>query len=281
MVTSSLGFGHIGLGVALVCAVVYLVTLARTLRVERKNIRTCGYVAPRPTLAATLRVKNIFKWLIWLQVGKVRITGAENVDKVDGPKILSANHPHWADVGIMPLLVKGTGRYMAHGRVMSFAWGLPGVMLSRAGVFVANDDIRDSGKRTRAAATEMLGNGETMVIMPEGLTNFSPEVQPFREGTVKIARGAALKLGKPVHIVPSYLRYGKYPGIWLSKLDRAVQYFVVLLLFPLYRRKAHLVVGEPWSTADMVCPQTGRQLTDAEASEVLRQKIIALDPVRV
>lgn len=268
------------LGITAVSLFLRLVFLIRALKPERDKIKTCGYIAPRPTMEATQQVKRVFKHLLNLQVGKVHIEGQENIDKVDGPKIISANHPHWADVAIMPLLVKETGRFMAHGRVMTFAWGLPGLWLSKAGVFVANDEIRDGGARTREAAVQMLMGGETMVIMPEGLTNFSPEVQPFKEGTVKIAREAARRSGKPVYLVPSYLRYGKYPGAWLSRLDRAVQYFVVLLLFPLYRRQARLVVGKAWSTDEMV-DSTGRPLTDEEATKIFRDKVVALDPGKV
>lgn len=269
-----------GVGVLFLMLVLVLAWKIRALKPERDKVKTCGYIAPKPSLATTLRVKRVFGYLISLQVGKVHIQGEENIAAVKGAKILSANHPHWADVGIMPLLVEGTGRFMAHGRVMTSFWGLLGVWLSKAGVFAANDEIRDGGARTREAATQMLVGGETVVIMPEGLTNFSPEVAEFKPGTVKIAREAARRLGKPVHIVPAYIRYGKYPGGWLATLDRAIQYFVVFLLFPLYRRQARVVVGKAVSTDDLVDAQ-GRPLSDEDASELLRQRVIALDPGKV
>ncbi|HMY56154.1 MAG TPA: hypothetical protein PK671_24515, partial [Candidatus Obscuribacter sp.] len=63
-------------------------------------------------------------------------------------------------------------------------------------------------------------------------------------------------------------------------LDRAIQYFVVFLLFPLYRRQARVVVGKAVSTDDLVDAQ-GRPLSDEDASELLRQRVIALDPGKV
>lgn len=272
----------VGLSVLIAISVlsVMFALKVRALKPERDKVKTCGYIAPKPSLETTLKVKRLFSYLIALQVGKVHIEGKENIDAVTGPKILSGNHPHWADVGLMPLLVDGTGRFMAHGRVMTFFWGLLGVWLSKAGVFAANDEIRDGGARTREAATKMLEGGETLVIMPEGLTNFSPEVAPFKPGTVKIAREAARRMGQPVYLVPVYIRYGKYPGAWLAKLDRALQYFVVFLLFPFYRRGARVVVGKAISTAELV-DSKGRELSDEEASELFRQRIVALDPGKV
>lgn len=266
---------------ALTVAVGALALKIRSLKSERVNVSTCGYVAPTPTLKHTNQVKKFLNFLLWIQVGKVKVNGKEHVDAVSGPKILIANHPHWADIGVMPHLVDGTGRYMAHGRVMSACWGMLGVWLSKAGVFVANDSIRDGGARTREAATQFLVRGETLTILPEGLTNFSPHVEEFRTGTVKIAREAAKRLGKPVALVPSYIRYGKYPGGWLAKLDRAIQFFTVFALFPLYRRHASLTVGKAITTDDLVDQKTGAPLSDEAASEYLRQIVIALDPGKV
>ena len=272
-----------GLGALLVVLSVSALAFAlkaRSLKKERILVSTCGYVAPKPTEKATNQVRRIFNFLLWIQVGKVTFEGQENVDAVAGGKILCANHAHWADVGIMPRLVKSTGRFMAHYRVMTALWGMLGVWLSRAGVFVANDNIKDGGARTREASTKMLMDGETMVIFPEGLTNFSPNVDEFKTGTVRIAREAAKRMGKPVHIVPAFIRYGKYPTAWLAKLDRAVQYFVVFFLFPIYRRKARVVVGKPISTDDFV-DAAGNPLSDEAASEFLRQKVVELDPGKV
>ncbi|MBK7750618.1 MAG: hypothetical protein IPI39_25615 [Candidatus Obscuribacter sp.] len=159
---------------------------------ERDKIKTCGYVAPRPTMEPPAGSNGSSNTCSNLQVGKVHIEGQENIDKVDGPRSSPVQSP--------PL--------------------------------------------------------------------------------VKIAREAARRSGKPVYLVPSYLRYGKYPGAWLSSLDRAVQYFVVLLLFPLYRRQARLVVGKAWSTDEMV-DSTGQPLTDEEATKIFRDKVVALDPGKV
>jgi 1-acyl-sn-glycerol-3-phosphate acyltransferase len=263
------------------CIWATLSVLKAKYRDEIKNVTTCGYVAPAPSLSQTAGLLKFSRRLTNIQVGEITYKGRHNLDNLRGPRIISANHPHWADAAIMPQLIQAPCRYMAHGRVMSALGGLLGVYLSKKGVFAANDGIYDGGVRTRAAAVEMITNNENIVILPEGLTNFSPKMGPVKNGTVIIARTAAAKIGKPVSILPCYIRYGKYPGAWLSRFDRQTQFFMVLLAFPIFRRKAVVVVGEPISTDEFtVATATGerRPMTDDEASALLKQRIESLDP---
>jgi 1-acyl-sn-glycerol-3-phosphate acyltransferase len=255
----------------------YLVAKQRH-KAKIKLVTTCGYVAPRPSLDATGRLLKIVRRLTNIQVGPIKFVGRENYDSLRGPRIVTANHPHWADAAIMPQLVLAPARYMAHGRVMQFFGGLLGVYVSKFGVFAANDSIRDGGVRTRAAATEMLVKGETLVILPEGLTNFSPTMAAFKNGTVIIARNAAEKLGKPVNLVPTYIRYGRYPGPWLARFDRAVQFFMVFFGFPFFRRGATMVIGKPINTDELYKKPDGTLRTDDEATAILKSRIQILDP---
>lgn len=257
---------------------IYLACKRAQYKDQIKQVTTCGYVAPRPTLAATGKLVKIVRFLTNIQVGKVKFVNRENYDSLRGPRIVSANHPHWADAAIMPQLVLAPARYMAHGRVMRSLGGLLGVYVSKFGVFASNDSIKDGGVRTRAAAVEMLVNGENLVIFPEGLTNFSPTMDNFRNGTVIIARNAAEKLGKPVYVVPSYIRYGRYPGPWLARFDRALQFFMVFVGFPLFRRGATVVVGNPISTTELYVKTDGSLRSDDEATAFLKSRIAVLDP---
>jgi len=259
-------------------ALAYITYKRKSLKGAIKNVTTCGYVAPKPSLKDTGKLLSFSRVLTNIQVGKIVYIGREKLESLRGPRIISANHPHWADAAIMPQLVLGPARYMAHGRVMQFFGGLLGVYLSKRGAYAANDDIKDGGTRTRAGAVEMLTNKETLVIFPEGLTNFSPEMGQLKNGVVIIAKTAAAKLGKPVYVVPSYIRYGKYPGPWLAKFDRALQFFMVFLAFPIFRRGAVVVVGEPISTDELYTKSDGTLRSDDEATELLKTRIDVLDP---
>lgn len=267
--------------VTLLSSFFYLRAKYNALKPALKQVATCGYVAPRPSEKHVRSLKKISKRLTDIQVGEIFYEGLENIRSVTGPRIVACNHPHWADAAILPQIIDGPARFMAHGRVMTSGWGLLGLFLSRRGAFAANDDIRDGGARTREAAVQIIMGGETLGIAPEGLTNFSPVPDIFKAGTVRIAREVAKRTGKAVHIVPVYIRYGRYPGPWLSKFDRALQFKLVFIGFPLFRRKARVVAGTPISTDDLVDKSTGLPLSDEAASAYLREKVIALDPGKV
>jgi 1-acyl-sn-glycerol-3-phosphate acyltransferase len=271
---------HSPLAIAL-CIGLFAVTAGilryRSLRGAIKNATTCGYVAPPPTAAAVKSLNRVARFFTFIQVGKIRYEGLENLHNCPGPSIYSANHPHYIDPLIASRVVNRPARYMAHGRVMQSLGGLLGVYLSRRGVFAAHDQIKDQGARTREAAVQILIAGQQLVVFPEGLTNFSPAVDDLRPGACKIVREAALRLGKPVYIVPGYTRYGKYPGQWLAKLDRPIQYFTVLFGFPFFRRGAVVTVGKPISASELYGP-TLNERSDEEAMALLKQRIESLDP---
>ena len=262
------------------CAGLFGYLKYRSLRGHIKEATTCGYVAPPPTAKAVASLNRWARFFIFIQVGKIRYVGLENLHNVPGPSIYSANHPHYIDPLIASQTVNKPVRYMAHGRVMHSLGGLLGVYLSKRGVFAAQDDIKDGGVRTREAATQMLVSGQHLVVFPEGLTNFSPSVDDLRPGAVKIIREAARRLGKPVYIVPGYTRYGKYPTAWLATWDRPIQYFMVLFGFPFFRRGAVVTIGKPISAAELYGP-TLNERTDEEAMALLKQRIESLDPGHV
>ncbi|MBS1991773.1 MAG: 1-acyl-sn-glycerol-3-phosphate acyltransferase [Cyanobacteria bacterium SZAS LIN-2] len=251
----------------------------RSMRGRIKDVTTCGYVAPPPTPEAVRSLNRVARFFIGIQVGKVKYVGLENLHNLTEPNIVSANHPHWIDPLIISQALNRPARYMAHGRVMQSLGGLLGVYLSKRGVFAAQDNIKDGGVRTREAATQMLVSGQQMVIFPEGLTNFSPSIDDLRPGAVKIAREAAIRLGKPVYIVPAYTRYGKYPGKWLARFDRAVQFFMVFFGFAFYRRGAVCNIGKPISTTELYGP-TLTERSDNEAMALLKARLESLDPAR-
>lgn len=239
------------------------------------KISVCGYLPDPPTRRATRNMNRFMRVLTFIQVGKLNVLGRENLDKPDGPYVFSSNHPHYIDAAIVPLILDGRpARYMAHREVMRFGFGLGALMCGPAGAFVSQDGIKDGGVRARAAGVKVLKSGQTLVALPEGLTNFSPTMLPLKEGAVRMTQEAARELGRPTYIVPAYIRYGRYPGPWIQKYTRPVQYLLVFLGFLWYRRGAKVVIGKPISTAEMPADP-------AEATLLLRRRIEELDPGRV
>lgn len=258
-------------------ALLYKLYLKPRLKAAREYIKlvsTAGYIGPEPTPRAVRNLVRVMRFLTFLQVGRVKVIGAENLDKPDGPWMFSANHPHWVDAAIIPMVLNRPARYMAHETVFQAGFGLGALLCAPAGAFVAHDSIRDNGVRARAASVKVLTSGQTLVLLPEGLTNFEPTMLPLKDGAVRILKEAARQLGKTTYIVPAYTRYGKYPGAWIQKYRRPIQYLLVFLMLAWYRRGATMVIGKPIASTEL--PDD-----DAAATELLRQRIMELDPGKV
>jgi len=240
------------------------------LREYIRKVQTCGYLAPPPTPRAVLRLQRLAKTLMFIQVGKLKIVGRENLDKVPGPYIVAPNHPHWADTAALPILMNGPARYMAARGVFTFLGGLGGALVGPMGAFCA-DLTKGKGGPAKDAAVEVLTSGQRLVMFPEGWAYLDGKLGAFKKGAVRIAREAADRMKSPTYIVPVNLRYGRYPGSWITKLPPPVEYFLVFALFIFFRRGLTITVGKPIAIADF-------KGDDAAATEQLKQAIIALDP---
>lgn len=235
-----------------------------------QKVQTCGYLAPPPSWKGVRRLQRLAKALIFIQVGKVKIIGQENLSAVPGPYIVTPNHPHWADTAALPILMNGPARYMAARGVFTFAGGLGGLLVGPMGAFCA-DLTKGKGGPAKDAAVEVLTSGQRLVMFPEGWAYLDGRLGEFKKGAIRIAREAAVKLKKPTYVVPVNLRYGKYPGKWITKLPPPLEYFLVFMLFFMFRRGLTMVVGKPVAIDQF-------STDDAAATEQLKKMIVALDP---
>lgn len=235
-----------------------------------EKLSTCGYLAPAPTPRAVAWLQKWAKFLAFVQVGKIKIIGRENLEGVKGPHMVTPNHPHWADVAVLPILMNGPARYMAARGVFTFLRGLGALLVGPVGAFCA-DLTKGKGGPARIAAVKVLTSFQRLVMFPEGWAYLDGVMGEFKKGAIRIAREAAHELGQEVYIIPVFLRYGKYPGSWIRKLPPPVEYGLVFLLSPFFRRGLTMVVGKPVPISEFAAD-------DAAATEQLKQMIIALDP---
>jgi 1-acyl-sn-glycerol-3-phosphate acyltransferase len=214
---------------------------------------------------------SLLRILTFIQVGKVRVIGRENLNAVDGAVIVCPNHPHYIDGAIFPILMEKESRYMADEDVLRFGFGLGALTLVPVGAFPARDEGPDSNLRTFAAGAKFLASGFSLLIFPEGHTNFNLKMQPVKRGAVQIAKLASTTLGKPVYIIPAFIRYGRYFPMWIQRIKPPLQYLIVLLAFFYFRRGATVVIGKPISSTEFPS-------SDNEACNFLGDRIVALDP---
>jgi 1-acyl-sn-glycerol-3-phosphate acyltransferase len=237
-------------------------------RAYMRNMSTCGYLPPPPSLRGTRFLVGLSRFLTFIQVGKMRMIGRENLN-ISGPFVVAPNHPHYIDPAVIALALNRPARYMAARGVMTVGGGLGGLIAGPCGGFAA-DLTPGKGGPARESAVRLLVNGEILVMFPEGWAYLDGKLGPFKKGAVRIARSASKALSKPVPIIPVHLRYGKYPGSWIRKLPPPVEYLFVFMTSWYYRRGVTAVFGKPINPLDLPAD-------DCAATEVLVSKVTALD----
>ncbi len=175
-----------------------------------------------------------------------------------------------SDVVVMPVVMnKRKVRVMATSGVMSCFGGMGGLVFGPLGVFAVNID-RGRGGPARLSAINVLVSGQALLMFPEGWTYLDGKTGPFKKGAVNIARTAAEEMGKETYILPVHMRYGKYPGAWILKLPIRMQYLLLFVGFPFFRRGVKVVIGKAIASSSL--PQS-----DIDATELLRNAVLALD----
>lgn len=235
-----------------------------------EQFTVCGALPPRPTRRALRRFKRILRVIAFMYIGKLRFEGLEHVH-APGPKVITPNHGSFADLAIV-LAFREAVRAMAAQGVFAFGKGLGALLFGPIGAFpVALTP--GSGRPAFDTAVKVVASGQSLLIFPEGWAYMDGRIGPFKKGAVRIARAASIERGEPVLLVPTYMRYGRYPGKWILRFAPPIQYLLAFLLFPVYRRGLTVVFGEPIDATTL-------PLDDAAATQTLRQAVLAADPLK-
>ncbi|HSE43025.1 MAG TPA: lysophospholipid acyltransferase family protein [Acidobacteriota bacterium] len=216
-------------------------------------------------------MRFLFRILAFIQVGKVRVIGIENLQRVKAPVIVCPNHPHYADGLIFPNLMERQGRYMVDEDVLAFGFGLGALLFIPVGAFPARDGRPNSKIRTCEAGLKFLSAGFPLLIFPEGHTSFDQKLQSLKSGAIEITKLASELLQTSVFIVPAYIRYGKSFPLWIQRTKPPLQYLLVLLGSFYFRGGATVVFGTPIGASEFPSSQK-------EACQFLAKRIETLDP---
>jgi 1-acyl-sn-glycerol-3-phosphate acyltransferase len=236
-----------------------------------QKYQECGVLGPPPDDDTQRKILKVSRWLVHAFVGKLEVSGNEKLANLPGPFIVIYNHGSMLDVAIAPLVLNRKARYPCAQGVMQAFGGAVGGWFGSWGAFCVD---LDNGAAALKASIKVLSSGDeanVISLFPEAWTHMDGVVRKFKSGTVRMAKEAAQILGKPVYIVPGYMRYGRYLGTWMTRLPIPIQWLTPILGFAWYRRGCRVVIGEPISSADL--PDDPHQ-----ATELLRSRVIALDP---
>ena len=241
----------------------------RNVRTRIETICTCGHVPDPPTERAVRVLRRVARALVWFQIGRIEVSGVENLD-CGAPKLITPTHGHYLDPFVLALVVPERVRTMTASGLLKAGGGLASLILARWGAFCTDLDA-GKGAPALTAAVRILASGQTLMMFPEGWANMDGKVRDFKKGAVSVARMAAAKAGRPVSIVPVHMRYGTYPGSWITKLPPELQYLTVAAGVFFFRRGVRVVFGKPLLSSEL--PRRS-----ALATEELRSAVLALNP---
>lgn len=248
-----------------------LIPALRHALAEGRRLKECGVLGPVPSDKAHSIMMRVCRVFIYLFVGKLEVQGAEKLANMPAPFLLAFNHGSMSDVAIAPMVLNRKARYPAAQGVMKAAGGLIAYWFSRWGAFSVDLDNGHAAFEASVNALCSQDGANIEVIFPEAWTNMDGAVGRMKTGTVRIAGEVSARLGKPCLIVPGYIRYGRYLGSWMTRLPIPVQWLTPLIFAPYFRRGARVVIGEPIQVSELPADPK-------EATEILKQKIMALDP---
>jgi fatty-acyl-CoA synthase len=122
---------------------------------------------------------------------RLRLQGLEHL-RGPGPWVLVANHVSYVDsvvaLAALPLELRAVAKQEVA------RWPLVGTALRKAGHLLADRSDASRGVEVTASATELLRQGTSLLVFPEGTRARGPALLPFRLGAFK----AAVDTGYPV-----------------------------------------------------------------------------------
>ena len=229
-----------------------------------RQVSTSGYLSAPPSDRAIGLATLICAVVVFLWVGKVKVKGLENLDLAAVPLLLTPNHSHGGDPFVLPFVLRRRMRYMAGAGFMRVL----GLLAGRMGAY-SIDVTNRGGLAAIEASVQLLTSNQSICMFPEGELYWPPG--PFKTGAVRIAAEASKRLGKPITIVPVFLRYGRYPGKWVHGMPDYARYTMPLFNPFWYRRGVTVVFGKPFSFTEL--PANPRL-----AAIELKRRVSQLDP---
>lgn len=161
----------------------------------------------------------IFRIVLKCAGAHLTVKGVENVPK-DRAVLYAANHRGYADVAIGYATVPTLTGFIAKKEIKKIV-GLSWWMSNMNCLFLDRTDMRN-GMQTILGAIELVKQGYSIFVMPEGTRNHTDSLLPFRDGSFKIAEKSGCPI-IPVAITNSDGIYELHRP-WVRAADVSIHY---------------------------------------------------------
>ena len=202
-----------------------------------------GFWPPKPSGFWNAMLGPLRRYYLgsFYKISSVTVRGEENLKAIrpgDGA-LLAPNHSNDADPHVMMDVGHRSHRqlyFMAAWQVFLAHKGIDGWVMQRFGAFSVDREGCD--RRAIRQATELLTNGQWLVVFPEGeIYHTNERLTPLREGVAFMTITAQRDLekagnGKAIWVVPTRIAY-KYDQNITRQLDEAVTAMERRFLLPM------------------------------------------------
>lgn len=193
-------------------------------------------------------VRISFKIILWLAGTKVTAKGLENIPR-DKPVLFVSNHRSLADIPVAYTTLPVNAGFIAK-KEMENIPGLSWWMRLLNCQFIDRENIKE-GLKTILKGIELIQNGYSMFIAPEGTRSKTEDMLPFKEGSLKMAE----KTGCP--IIP----------VAISNSDAVFE-----KQFPRVKR-AHVIIEYCTPVDPSALDKEQRRHLGAYVQEIIREKL--------
>lgn len=163
---------------------------------------------------------DVYNWasrLLSLAGAKIETRGKENIP--EGPVVFIGNHQGYFDIPLMITQMDKPNPLIAKKEIQKIPM-IRSWMKELRCIFIDRQDARQSMDCLKQAQ-ELLKEGYSVVIFPEGTRNNGGELLEFKAGAIRMATRAGVPI-VPVCIEGSYRLMGK-GSLWIHPADVKIQ----------------------------------------------------------
>jgi lyso-ornithine lipid O-acyltransferase len=134
-----------------------------------------------------------------------------DVPAPDRPALIIANHVSWADIPVLGAVTEG--RFVAKADISG--WPLIGWLAKLQRTVFVERTQRNKAKDQANELHNVLANGQSVILFPEGTSNDSNVILPFKSSLFGLAES-----GEDFDIAPALLLYDKVHGMPSDRRER-------------------------------------------------------------
>jgi len=159
---------------------------------------------------------------------RLEVEGSEHLSEAEGPFVFVANHASYLDP--IPVMASLPNDYAFVVKSEAASWPFFGRFIGKLGHLPVKRSLADESAKSTDEMRELLDQGRSVVLFPEGTFSYATGLRPFKLGAFKLAAESGRPL-VPIALVGT--RRWLRDGTWMPRPGRVA-----------------VVIGEPRTIAD-------------------------------